>query len=538
MTLKELGEILYGLPANMTEFLQNDLGLPGSTKHVIVTPAEGGGYVVEPAGNKNSMLGMWPQVRIGPTVALSERVDGYDLLRECAIKSITGLVSIIGYGLDKVKILYEGLPEPVKRIGSKMGRLLLIAALLGLPACRASTPQHPTSTPSPTTPSLQAPTKASTHTPTPTVTPAPTATYTPAPTPTPTITPTPTPYPGKFGMIGYDRMPRPQDFDSDGIITNSDILEHLVHLGYIPPEYVDVRITPKDIEILGYRAILYELDDSEWGPIFVPTSDDGKSGFWIIGAAGGPLFATPTPVGPVVLWEDDFEDIDEWRGPNNDKSVNVCDNSFPKNPSIDYGVEKVVDPTSPSDDDNVVQIISNKTKRGGFYGNMNIFRPVPFVDGKGYLFYGYFRKGPEGQPQAITVSIELIRDYTEHYAEILWVLNPYAKDDPSGANYGWAITRGEGGKVIPLINIGDDYQWHYFEIQTRYDTRKGIYLMERIKIDDHEFPLNIPLGTFPKWWKSSFGVALQVANMYTNCDPNIITVGTAMFDKVGMKRLP
>jgi hypothetical protein len=236
-----------------------------------------------------------------------------------------------------------------------------------------------------------------------------------------------------------------------------------------------------------------------------------------------------------ILWEDDFKSISAWQGPNDDKSVNVCDNSFPKQPS-DYGVEIVVDQTSPSDDKNVVKIISNKTRRGGFYGNMNIYRPAPFFNGSRYLFYGYFRKGTEGQPQAITASIELIEDYTEHYAELLWILNPYA-DEPSGAKYGSVITRGEEGRVIPLINIGDDNRWHYFEIQTRYDIENGIYLNERVRVDDRDFPLNIQLGTFPKWWKSSFGVALQVANQYTNCDQNIITIGTAMFDKVGIKRL-
>ena len=412
--------------------------------------------------------------------------------------------------------------------------LIAAAATIALTGCKAAPP--PTSV----KPEETKPLVVKTARLPPTFTPAPTATHTPAPTATPTMTPTPTPYPGKFGMIGYDRMPRPQDRDSDGRITNSDIFEHLVHLGYIPPEYVDVKITPKDIEILGYRAILYELDDLGWGPIFVPTSDNGKSGFWIISVAGGPLLVTPTPAGPVVLWEDDFNAGLKFRL-SIDKSVGCAE--FPISRS-DISYKIVSDPSSPSQDKNVLEVQANTKEMGGLYVNTVTHRDVQFFDKHNYLLYGYFRKvdrdEPERyQPEQINVSLTLGIGHVDHFGEIVWKLNPY---DP---NYGTISTRtGDvpNLRTIVLFKLGDDSHWHYFEIEYHYELPDN-FTIRRIRVDNNDVVLDppIPTATMKKPWfysKPTISAYLEVGNMYTNCDPAITKVAIARFDRIGVKLIP
>jgi hypothetical protein len=190
MSLQNLGKILYGLPIDddeagandVIEFLREVYGFPRSTERVILSRAEGGGYTIEPAGNNGRMLGMWPQVRIRPTAALSEAVDGCDYVRDFLVYSVAGVVGGIGYVLDGLRGLYERLPNTAKKVIAKGGRLLLLASLLAPTACWAFRPK-PTPTPSAKVPS--------TRTPEPTVEPTPTpkpATPTPKlPTPTPTL---------------------------------------------------------------------------------------------------------------------------------------------------------------------------------------------------------------------------------------------------------------------------------------------------------------------------------------------------------------
>lgn len=77
------------------------------------------------------------------------------------------------------------------------------------------------------------------------------------------------------------------------------------------------------------------------------------------------------------------------------------------------------------------------------------------------------------------------RGYTEHFAELIWKLNPWAP------NYGWVFTRSQGWEEHNLFKVGDDNEWHYFEEEVWYETWHNQYILHRIKFDNKEVVLDM-----------------------------------------------
>ena len=404
-----------------------------------------------------------------------------------------------------------------------------LSLVIALIACAPATTLIPTKTPTsiPFT---------STPTPTPTPTPKP-ATHTPPPA---TATPTPQP----IAVVTADalnlRAGPGTVYDKKGLLHKGEKLNITARTatgdwirvladgteGWVSATYVELLIPLDSI------PVAVEIPPTPTALVLEPTSTPTS-------LPATPK-TTPTPAGPVVLWEDDFNAGLKFRL-SIDKSVGCAE--FPISRS-DISYKIVSDPSSPSQDKNVLEVQANTKEMGGLYVNTVTHRDVQFFDKHNYLLYGYFRKvdrdEPERyQPEQINVSLTLGIGHVDHFGEIVWKLNPY---DP---NYGTISTRtGDvpNLRTIVLFKLGDDSHWHYFEIEYHYELPDN-FTIRRIRVDNNDVVLDppIPTATMKKPWfysKPTISAYLEVGNMYTNCDPAITKVAIARFDRIGVKLIP
>ena len=311
-----------------------------------------------------------------------------------------------------------------------------------------------------------------------------------------------------FAKRGYTRIPPPRDINRDGIIGKYELSEHLARLGYCILD--ETRITPKEIEILGYRATLYDYDDTGWGPIFVPTSDDGKSGFWIIGATvtGGP------PVGRKIIFTEEFNLPKRNYTRAVDASV-TCTNN-PTNVG-DVGFDLIPDQSSPSNDKNILIVLANKTKRPGIDVNSIVNRNVPDYGSGIYEISGYMRR-IEGSPSGIDFNFTRCRNYIEYPAEIL-----IYGDGRVATRYG------ENFEPYYLTRVKLD-NWHFVRLRVLHDIKNNVYLIKEAQVDDQVFPnLDLPMTRLRKSWPRHLLLMWETSSS-TCCDPNRMTYGIGGFD--------
>jgi hypothetical protein len=177
---------------------------------------------------------------------------------------------------------------------------------------------------------------------------------------------------------------------------------------------------------------------------------------------------------------------------------------------------------------NVLTLTANDDERAGAYVGAIAAKTYPFTDDRTYTLTGQFRKGP-GNPEQIDANIQWVdENYVEHFAEILWTLNPYSP------LYGWVWTRNaHDGTYVKLYELGDDTDWHTFKIVSFHSG--DIHTIKNITIDGHSFDVNLPEGTMQKTYNNRLTVLLEVQNMYPNCSGLITTVGVSEFRNVYLK---
>jgi hypothetical protein len=199
-------------------------------------------------------------------------------------------------------------------------------------------------------------------------------------------------------------------------------------------------------------------------------------------------------------------------------------------PSIDRSIGCPAYPVRDSDVQveygDVLRLSADPGSGGVFVGAIAAKR-YPFVNGSSYVLTGEFRK-PSGNPEHIGVNLQYIDDESyEHYAEIAWGLNPYSP------LYGWIWTRNDLDEQILLVNIGDDTNWHSFELTVHHGETHEI---KSIMIDDDRLSLDLPIGRVKQEHKSSFAVLLEVENMYTDCNPRVSTRGVSEWRDIRLYR--
>ena len=237
-------------------------------------------------------------------------------------------------------------------------------------------------------------------------------------------------------------------------------------------------------------------------------------------------FFTPTPAGPQILWEDEFNNLSQWRI-NIDKSVG-CENFSIGQEDIKFQIIK--DETSLGLDSNVLQLEANSMNKGGLFVNAIASREFEFFDNSIYQLSGYFRIAEHTKAEIIDAAIEFVIDGVGHYAELFYGLNPYT-------DYGWIYTRSQDLQPIRLVKIGVDYEWHYFELIVSVNFQNELYEINKIVVDGFEKFIDVQMPSFQKPWFSSTQVYLETHNQYTNCNINIITKGVSRWDQITIVRL-
>jgi hypothetical protein len=179
-------------------------------------------------------------------------------------------------------------------------------------------------------------------------------------------------------------------------------------------------------------------------------------------------------------------------------------------------------------DPDVLRLIADPKRAGPFIGVIAA-KSFYFTDYTTYIISGEFRKPDQYQnPEHISINLQYVdSNYIEHFAEIVWNLNPYNKD-----LYGKIWTRNVLDEQIILFDLADDSRWHSFEYLIYHGG--NVHTIHSIKVDDHHIELDIPMGTVEKTYNNYFGILLEVQNMYTNCNPLTYTVGASDWRNVNI----
>jgi hypothetical protein len=175
--------------------------------------------------------------------------------------------------------------------------------------------------------------------------------------------------------------------------------------------------------------------------------------------------------------------------------------------------------------DEFLTLTANADSRGGAYVGAIATKAYTFKDNSTFTLTGEFQKG-SGHPEQIDANIQWVdENYIEHFAEIIWTLNPYSP------LYGWVWTRNaHDGTVVKLYKLGDDTNWHTFKVVAYHGG--DVHTIQNITIDGNSFDVNLPEGTMQKTYANHLSVLLEVQNRYTNCSSLITTVGEANFRNV------
>lgn len=201
-------------------------------------------------------------------------------------------------------------------------------------------------------------------------------------------------------------------------------------------------------------------------------------------------------------------------------------------PSVDTSVSCSGYPPTPSDigisNSGVLAVTSNVRGVPGLYMNAIASKQVDFVDSNEYVLSGEFRKPADAQNEQLDINLQLVQNYTEYHAEILWDLNPQSD------LYEWIWTRGQDVTApIKLFKVLDNSDWHKFELTVSYNEHRAI---KSISVDGKASAPNLEMGTIPKDYQTSFGILLETTNRYTNCSPLITTAGKSEWRNVKIER--
>ena len=227
----------------------------------------------------------------------------------------------------------------------------------------------------------------------------------------------------------------------------------------------------------------------------------------------------------VKVWESDFEEgtSNGFKKATVDKSIG-CDDFSPTEEDVS---RQVIDGDGKYG--NVLELVANPQNEGGTYVNPISARHIPFEPGK-WKASGYF-KAEYDEIENITVNLNLVDKYKEYFNLFNWILNPF------NDNYKSVMVRTQDGDE-KICNLEDVDDWHYFEITADFSSEKDGRVLKEVQIDDNEYEINKLMGTTQQNWSSSFMLNLEVANMYTNCNPKNHFTGKSRWDNIKVYRKP
>ena len=227
----------------------------------------------------------------------------------------------------------------------------------------------------------------------------------------------------------------------------------------------------------------------------------------------------------LVLWGTNFDNGMENFNISIDQSVG-CEH-FPIQMS-DIDIHTIQDATAPSANAYVLELIANTSNKGGLFVNAIAHRDIEFIEDSRYIFEGYFKKVADSKPEQIDINLQLVQDYNEYYAEIIWTLNPYSPF------YNWIWTRVQDFRPVKLFELQNDSKWHYFKLIAEYRSNPTRRYISTIQVDNQSIEPNLEMGIVKKEWQSSFTALLETHNMYTNCDEDLVFVGKSRWDNISV----
>lgn len=198
------------------------------------------------------------------------------------------------------------------------------------------------------------------------------------------------------------------------------------------------------------------------------------------------------------------------------------------------------------DGQQAVELIANARARPGVYLNALTHRNIydhpldnqflhEHVYGRRWVAWGEFRRGSAEQIQNNAINFQLVDSHKqEHIALIQWILNPEDRN-----NYGWITvrTKTDGSADEQVHYIGDDQAWHRWQMTIEFSATDGQVqgLVRDIAIDGNLYSKGWAMPILPdKPWSDSFALLLEVTNLWTNCQPNAIHVGSFYFRNMGV----
>lgn len=276
----------------------------------------------------------------------------------------------------------------------------------------------------------------------------------------------------------------------------------------------------------------------------------------------------PASTQPELIWSEDFvsQDLqaDGWKLNWDGHVDEVCEDITTTGSDIALSVETS---TYMDGDGYAGHLTANPHSRPGQYVSAIASYPlasnISQVENGQYVVSGYLGAAPGAGLELVDISVEIVNmengKPTAYYGELFYYLNSWLtesqkwqlelEEDVSLPHFsGLVYTRSGPDEVIPLHNIGDDRQWHYFELAVTVDKTASYgnqFMIDRLLFVDGQDRVHLTTVDAPMWrevkpdgYSSGMQLFLETMSMNTNCDPSMSFRGDALFDALKIVRYP
>lgn len=288
-------------------------------------------------------------------------------------------------------------------------------------------------------------------------------------------------------------------------------------------------------------------------------------------ACSNPLQAAEKGSQAVLILQEDFVDVTDWKINYDGHVDEVC-------PEIttsysDISVESRTLPgLSVDGDDRVGQLIANTTGRPGQFVSVIASKPlysdIADVEDGTYVAYGYAAAMADTKLELVDVSLEIVTmedgKPTAYYGEVFLYLNDWLNETNKwrlNLNEDMGLRRHNGmtytrmgpddDGIIHLSDIGDDRQWHYWELEIDVDKSAPAgrqFMISRVLVTEqvngeeriHILDLNEPMWREVKsdGYSTGMQVFLETQSMNTNCSAEHTFKGESLWDALTIVRYP
>jgi len=273
--------------------------------------------------------------------------------------------------------------------------------------------------------------------------------------------------------------------------------------------------------------------------------------------------------GSTVIFQEDFVNLEGWKINYDGHVDQVCPNITTTKADISV-VSKNLPGLSVDGDDFVGQLTANSTGRPGQFASViasnPLYNDISLVEDGTYVVGGYVAGVKGTELELVDVSMEIVTmedgKPTAYYGELFLYLNSWLQERQKWQlledhdlflrrHNGMVYTRTgpDDVDIIHLSDIGDDRQWHYFELEI--DVSKSAapgrqFMIRRVLITNmvdgerrvHILTLNVPMWKEVKsaGYSTGMQIFLETQNMNTNCSEEHVFKGASLWDSLSIVR--